>query len=272
MIPPLRSAPVGMTISFPGQVAVVTGAASGIGRSVAERFAEAGASVAMMDRNEDQGRAVSSQIQAAGGNCEFFSADVKDEADVARTIEKIAARFQRIDHVVNNAGIVLVKGVEDCSAAEWDNVFAVNVRSIFLMVKYALPFLRRAEAGSIVNVSSVSGIVAQTGTPAYVASKGAVLMLSKALALDLAPSGIRVNCVCPGITDTPLFHSHVQSTSDPARTLLQRTRRVPLQRMLSPNEIADAILYLASDRASGITGTELVVDAGYLATAEGPQD
>jgi NAD(P)-dependent dehydrogenase (short-subunit alcohol dehydrogenase family) len=266
MIPPP------MNIAFHGQVAVVTGAASGIGRGVAERFAEAGASVAMMDRDESRGRAISAQIQATGATCEFFSADVKIESDVARAIENIMVRFQRLDHVINNAGIVLVKGVEDCSTAEWDEVFAVNVKSIFLMVKYSLPFLRESPRASIVNVSSVSGIVAQKGTPAYVASKGAVLMLSKALALDLADSGIRVNCVCPGITDTPLFHSHVQSTSDPARTLLQRTRRVPMGRMLSPDEIADAILYLASDRASGITGTELVVDAGYLATAEGPGD
>jgi NAD(P)-dependent dehydrogenase (short-subunit alcohol dehydrogenase family) len=260
------------TFSFDGQVAVVTGAASGIGRGVAERFAQAGASVAMMDRNEDQGRAVCSQIQAAGRTCEFFACDVKSETDVPKTIERITARFGRIDHVVNNAGIVLIKGVEDCSIEEWDNVFDVNVKSVFLMVKHSLPWLRKSLNASIVNVSSVSGLVAQRGTPAYVASKGAVLMLSKALALDLAADGIRVNCVCPGITDTPLFHSHVQSTSDPARTLSQRTRRVPLARMLSPYEIADAILYLASDRASGITGTELIVDGGYLAAAEGAED
>jgi NAD(P)-dependent dehydrogenase (short-subunit alcohol dehydrogenase family) len=260
------------SFSFDGQVAVVTGAASGIGRSVAERFAQAGASVAMMDRNESQGRAVSAQIRATGKACEFFAADVSNDADVARTMEAIAARFHAIDHVVNNAGIVLVKGVEECSTAEWDEVFDVNVKSIFLMTKYSLPFLRKSHGASIVNVSSVSGMVAQKGTPAYVASKGAVLMLSKALALDLAGAGIRVNCVCPGITDTPLFHGHVQSTSDPARTLMQRTRRVPMARMLSPNEIADAILYLASDRASGITGTELIVDGGYLATAEAPED
>ncbi len=172
--------------SFDGQVAVVTGAASGIGRSVAERFAQAGASVAMMDRDESQGQAVCSQIQATGQACELFPADVKSEADVARTIERITARFHRIDHVVNNAGIVLIKGVEDCSIAEWDNVFDVNVKSIFLMVKHSLPWLRKSHSASLVNVSSVSGIVAQKGTPAYVASKGAVLMLSKALALDLA--------------------------------------------------------------------------------------
>ena len=249
-------------------VAVVTGAASGIGRSIAEHFAQAGASVAMLDRNEIQGQRVCRAMQEKGQTCEFYSADVSKEEEVSKTIEKIAARFGAIHHLVNNAGIVLIKNVEDCSVAEWDRVFDVNVKSIFLMVKHCLPYLRQASGASIVNVSSVSGLVAQKGTPAYVASKGAVLMLSKALALDLAADGIRVNCVCPGITDTPLLRAHANSTSDPERTLQERTHRVPLGRMLSPDEIADAVLYLASDRASGITGTELVIDGGYLATAE----
>ena len=249
-------------------VAVVTGAASGIGRSVASHFAQAGASVAMLDRNEEQGRAVCRDLQAKGYSCEFYPADVSNEAQVAGTIESIVARFGGITTLVNNAGVVLVKDVEACSVADWDRVFDINVKSIFLMVKYGLPFLRKSKGASVVNVSSVSGLVAQKGTPAYVASKGAVLMLSKALALDLAGDGIRVNCVCPGITDTPMFHSHVNATADPALTLQQRVSRVPMARMLSPDEIADAVVYLASERASGITGTELLIDGGYLATAE----
>jgi NAD(P)-dependent dehydrogenase (short-subunit alcohol dehydrogenase family) len=249
-------------------VAVVTGAASGIGHSVAGHFARAGAGVAMLDRDEEQGRAACRELQAKGFSCEFYQVDVSNEAQVAGAIDSIAIRFGGISCLVNNAGIVLVKDVEACSVADWDRVFDVNVKSIFLMVKYSLPFLRRVKGASVVNVSSVSGLVAQKGTPAYVASKGAVLMLSKALALDLAGDGIRVNCVCPGITDTPMFHLHVNSTADPALTLQQRTSRVPMARMLSPDEIADAVVYLASERASGITGTELVIDGGYLATAE----
>jgi NAD(P)-dependent dehydrogenase (short-subunit alcohol dehydrogenase family) len=245
-------------------VAVVTGAASGIGRSVAGHFARAGASVAMLDHNEEQGRGVCRDLQGA----EFFPCDVSSESQVSGAIQKIATRFGGISCLVNNAGIVLVKDVEACSVADWDRVFDVNVKSIFLMVKYCLPFLRREKGASVVNVSSVSGLVAQKGTPAYVASKGAVLMLSKALALDLAGDGIRVNCVCPGITDTPMLRAHAGATNDPELTLRQRTSRVPLARMLSPDEIADAVLYLASERASGITGTELVIDGGYLATAE----
>lgn len=252
---------------FKGRVAIVTGAASGIGRAVAERFAQEGATVALLDR-DGQGQTVAENIRAAGGNCAFYRVDVASEENVASTVEAIRQQFQKIDHLVHSAGIVLVKGVEECSMDEWDRVMDVNVKSIFLMVKYALPALRSSSHATVVNIGSISGLVAQKGTPAYVASKGAVLMLSKSLALDLAEHGIRVNCVCPGITDTPMFRLHVNTSSDPKRTLAERCGRVPLARMLSPEEIADAVLYLSSKRASGITGTELVVDAGYTATAE----
>jgi NAD(P)-dependent dehydrogenase (short-subunit alcohol dehydrogenase family) len=257
---------------FANHVAVVTGAASGIGLAVAKRFAAEGAAVALLDRDEVKGPAASAEIQANGGSCKFFAVDVSQEMAVHFTIGQVLERFHAIDHLVNNAGITLLQKVEDCSVEDWDRVFAVNVRSIFLMVKNALAALRASVHPTIVNVSSVSGIVAQRGTPAYVASKGAVVMLSKALALDLAQDNIRVNCVCPGITDTPMLRSHIQSTSEPARTLRERIYRVPLNRMLSPVEIADAILYLSSNHASGITGTELIIDAGYLAAAEAPID
>lgn len=252
---------------FKGQVVIVTGAASGIGRAVAERFAQEGAAVALLDR-DGHGQAVAENIRTAGGRCEFYQADIASEESVVATVQAIMRQFQRVDHLVNNAGIVLVKGVEECTVDEWDRVMDVNVKSIFLMVKYTLPALRSSPGATVVNLGSVSGLVAQKGTPAYVASKGAVLMLSKALALDLAEHGIRVNCVCPGITDTPMFRFHVNASHDPERTLAERCGRVPLARMLAPEEIADAVLYLSSKRASGITGTELVVDAGYTATAE----
>jgi NAD(P)-dependent dehydrogenase (short-subunit alcohol dehydrogenase family) len=253
---------------FQGKVAVVTGAASGIGLAVSQRFAEEGAVVMLVDADERSGRIATDQISRTGAECRFFRADVSDEHDVTLALQSILESHKRIDHLVNNAGIVLVKGIAECTGAEWDRVMGVNVKSIFLMVKYALPGLRISDQPTVVNIGSVSSIVAQQGTPAYVASKGAVLMLSKALALDLAPYGIRVNCVCPGITDTPMLRLHAAATGDAEQTLRARSGRVPLARMLSPREIADSVLYLSSTQSSGVTGTHLVVDAGYTAAAE----
>jgi NAD(P)-dependent dehydrogenase (short-subunit alcohol dehydrogenase family) len=164
--------------------------------------------------------------------------------------------------------MVLVKGIEECTVADWDRVMDVNLKSVFLMVKHLLPRLKTSVQATIVNIGSVSSFIAQQQTPAYVASKGAVLMLSKALALDLAPFGIRVNCVCPGITDTPMLRFHANTTPDPEATLRERCRRVPLQRMLNAREIADTVLYLSGEHSSGITGASFVVDAGYTSAAE----
>ena len=217
------------------------------------------------------GRVASARIRECGGSCEYFHVDVAVEREVTEALDAVAQRFHGVDHLVNNAGIVLVKGIEDCTAEEWDRVMNVNVKSVFLTVKHSLPWLRRSPQPTIVNIGSVSSFIAQQHTPAYVASKGAVLLLSKALALDLAPDRIRVNCVCPGITDTPMFRLHVNSTPDPERTMRERFNRVPLQRPLSPREIADAVLYLSSDQSSGVTGTSIVVDGGYTAAAEWSQ-
>jgi NAD(P)-dependent dehydrogenase (short-subunit alcohol dehydrogenase family) len=145
---------------------------------------------------------------------------------------------------------------------------AVNVRSIFLTIKYALPWLKRSSKPAIVNVGSVSSFVGQANTPAYVASKGAVAMLSKTMALDLAKFGIRVNCICPGITDTPMLRFHISKSPDPDKTIRDRLNRVPLARILTGDDIASATLYLCGPDSAGITGTMLLVDAGYLAAAE----
>ena len=260
-----------MARRFQERVAVVTGGASGIGFAIADRFAQEGAAVAMIDSEQGAGEAAAAQIRSLGGICEFTQADVASESDVVQAFDKISKRFHGVDHLVNNAGVVLVKGIEECSSDEWDRVLAVNLKSVFLTVKYALPWLRLSPQPSVVNIGSVSSFIGQQRTPAYVASKGGVLLLSKALALDLASDGIRVNCVCPGITDTPMFRFHLNSTPDPDRTLTQRLSRVPLRRPLAPSEIADCVLYLAGPESSGITGTSIVVDAGYTAAAEWSQ-
>jgi NAD(P)-dependent dehydrogenase (short-subunit alcohol dehydrogenase family) len=250
-------------LRFENHVVVVTGAASGIGLGTAKKFAGAGATVAMVDRDAEAGRR---EAAVVGGV--FYVADVGDEASVAAAAATIIARFGRVDHLVNNAGIVVAKPIEETSGEEWDAVMNVNVKSVFLMTKHLLPGLKAAPAASIVNLGSVSSFVGQKHTPAYVASKGAVAMLSKSLALDLSGYGIRVNCVCPGITDTPMLRFHAGKSGDAEGTIRARLDRVPLGRVLTPEDIANAILFLCSAEASGITGTTLLVDAGYLATAE----
>ncbi len=248
--------------------ALITGAASGIGAATAELFAAEGASVTLVDQDAAGGHEVCERIRAQGGECLFVPADVADEAQMQDAIARSIAAWGGLHHLVCNAGVVLVSPLAECTVAQWDRVLGVNLRSVFIAAKHAQAALGASGNGTIVTLGSVSSLVAQGSTPAYVASKGAVLMLTKALALDLAPQGIRCNCLCPGITDTPMFRHHISKAPDPASMLDARRRRVPLGRFLSPLDIARAALYLSSTDSSGITGTAHVVDAGYLAAAE----
>ena len=250
------------------RVALVTGAGSGIGQGIAELFAAEGAKVALLELDQEKGDETLRLIRESGGEALMLRGDVSREDDVRRAIAATLEAWGALHHLVNNAGIVLVKPLEECTEAEWDQVMAVNVKSIFLTIKHSLPALKQAEGATVVNLASVSSFVGQGHTPSYVASKGAVMMLTKALALDYARFNIRVNCICPGITDTPLFRYHVSRTPDPEATLQNRAARVPLGRFLTPLDIARAALYLSTDDSSGITGIAHLVDAGYLAAAE----
>lgn len=251
-----------------GKVAIVTGGAQGIGQGIARALAGAGAAVTVADLDDKVGAATAAAIAARGAQSLYVHADVAQEADVRALVAATVAHFGRLDIVVNNAGVVAVQTVEVSSVEDWDRVMAVNVRSIFLTTKYALPHLRTAGGGAILNVASVSSFVAQQGTPAYCASKGAVLMLTKALALDYGRQGIRVNCLCPGITDTPMLRYHARHAADPDAHLAQRLERVPMGEMLYPEDMGRAAIFLCSDEATGITGASLVVDGGYIACAE----
>jgi NAD(P)-dependent dehydrogenase (short-subunit alcohol dehydrogenase family) len=251
-----------------GKVAIITGAAQGIGLGIAQAMAAAGAAVMVSARNDQLGESVTRELHDRGGRCAYAHADVTSDADVSALVAATVQTFGRLDIVVNNAGVCLVRSVDDSTVEEWDEVMAINVRSIFLTTKHALPHLRQASGGSILNVGSVSSFVGQQGTPAYCASKGAVLMLTKALALDYGPDGIRVNCLCPGITDTPMLRYHLRHAPDPEARMQERLARVPTGGMLYPDDMGRAAVFLCSDDAGGITGTSLVVDGGYIACAE----
>jgi NAD(P)-dependent dehydrogenase (short-subunit alcohol dehydrogenase family) len=250
------------------QVAWVSGAASGIGEGVARLFAAEGAAVLLADVQAERGERVAADIRAAGGRAAFAACDVTREADVRASVDAAAGEFGGLHAVVNCAGVVRVGPLHEADERDWDRVMAVNVKSIFLSVKHAVPHLRRQRRGYVVNVASVSSFVGQASTPAYTTSKFAVVGLTKSVALDYAADGVRCNCVCPGITDTPMLREHLDQAPDPAAALAARLRRVPTGVPLTPADVARAVLYFSCEDSAGVTGTSLVVDGGYLAAAE----
>lgn len=251
-----------------GQTAWISGAASGIGEATARLFAQEGANVALADVQTDRGEAVRAAIAAGGGGVIFLPTDVTSEADVRGSVAETVARFGGLNILVNCAGVVHVGLLHEYDATDWDRLMGVNLKSIFFSVKHALHHLRRHPRSYVVNVGSVSSFVGQARTPAYTASKAAVLGLSRSIALDYAAAGLRCNCVCPGITDTPMLRLHLGQAADPDAALTERLRRVPLGSALTPDDIARSVLYLSCEDSAGVTGTSLVVDGGYLAAAE----
>ena len=250
------------------QTAWISGAASGMGEAIAARFAREGASVGLADVQAERGRAVAERIRAQGGRARFFECDVRRENDVKSSIDATNAEFGGLHILVNCAGIVQVGLLDELKESDWDRLMETNVKSIYLAVKHGIAHLRKSARSYVVNIGSIGSFIGQSATPAYTASKGAVLMLSKSIALDYAADGLRCNCVCPGITDTPMLRAHLNSTPDPEATLRQRLRRVPMGVPLTPDDIAKAVIYFSCEDSAGITGTSLVVDGGYLAAAE----
>lgn len=243
------------------KVTIVTGGASGIGRQACERFAAEGATVVVADRDGDGADAVAA---ALGGDSTGMLLDVADPQSVRQVIADVAERFGRIDTVVNNAGTTIVGAVHDLTDEQWDTEMDVNVKSVFLMSREAWPHLLESR-GSIVNTASIASHWAIPADAAYCASKAAVLMLTKCLALDGAPSGVRANCVCPGFVDTPMIQGYFADQPDAEAARDFATRMHPLGRLGHPGDIAEAMVYLASDEASWVTGTSLTVDGGLTA-------
>jgi cyclopentanol dehydrogenase len=246
-----------------GKVALISGGARGQGAAEAETFAREGAKVVFGDVRDDEGRKVEATIRANGLDAVYVHLDVTGEADWQRAVQTAESRFGKLDVLINNAAIVIPRvPIEQRTVEEWDRVMAVNARGVFLGTKHAIPAMRRAGGGSIVNISSVAGIGQSLHQePAYAASKGAVRIFTKVTASQHAKDRIRCNSVHPGPVDTEMFHSAFRDRE----AMERRLQRVPLGRMGTVAEIVSLVLYLASDEASYMTGSELVVDGGALA-------
>ena len=255
-----------MSVRLAGKVALVTGAASGLGAETARRLAREGAAVMLSDLNSTAGEVVAAQIIASGGRAAFSAHDVSSEDDWAATVTATTGAFGRLDILVNNAGIVGNQlDLMTHSLADWRRILAVNLDGVFLGMRAVGAVMAAQGGGSIINLSSILGKVGMANTSAYCASKGGVLMLTKAAAVEWAPLGIRVNSVHPGFIDTPMVADalHAAENGNEMRSAIIAAH--PLGRLGVPREIADAIVFLASDEASFMTGAEMVVDGGYTA-------
>ena len=257
-----------MSAVLDGRVAIVTGGNSGIGRAAALALARAGARVVVAARREPEGAAVVVEIEAAGGGASFVRADVAKEDDVERMVEAALLTYGRLDIAFNNAGADTTSGVSKSTAvtelgeADWDRILDVNLKGVWLSMKHELPPMLEAGAGSIVNTSSIAGLVGVRNSAAYTASKHGVVGLTKAAALEVAGSGVRVNAVCPGTVETPMLERVFAA---------QRERRAgyaaaeSMGRIAAPREVADVVVFLCSDAASYVTGAAVPVDGGWAA-------
>ncbi|HEY8061190.1 MAG TPA: glucose 1-dehydrogenase [Gemmatimonadales bacterium] len=249
-----------------GKTALVTGGALGIGRAACLRMAGEGARVAVTDTRDDQGHDVVNAIVASGGQAGFWHLDVSDETSVRGAVEDIVQAFGRLDILVNNAGISGAnKPTHEVTEAEWDRLMAVNVKGVFFCTKHVVPYMLRAGSGSIINLSSIYGLVGAPDVPPYHASKGAVREMSKTDAMMYASHGIRVNSVHPGFIWTPMVENFSRAQGDVAAARAALDALHPLGHIGDADDIAWGIVYLASDEAKFITGAELVIDGGYTA-------
>lgn len=253
------------------EVAIVTGGGSGIGAAAAKRFAMEGAAVIVADLNLRAAHSVVADIEAAGGRASAVLANVSNKDDVIKMVASTISEYGRLDVLFNNAGIILPKFIEDIEDAEWQNILAINLTGVFLCVKHSLSELRKTR-GKIINMGSMNGLVGQTKNAAYSATKGAVIAMTRSLAIDLAPEGIRVNAVCPAGVITPLFEKWLALHSNPDAMRRASDLSHMLGRTASAEEIASVILFLASSDSSFVTGQAIQVEGGAsLGYGSGPK-
>ena len=247
------------------RVAVITGAGSGIGRAMALLFAREGARVLAADINGGAAEETAAHIVVGGGVCTSLQVDAKEPDQVRDMIEQARATYGRIDILCNNAGIGSTTNVVECEPDEWDRVMTVNVKSVYLGCKYVIPHMIAQGGGVIINTASVAGMVGIVKRASYCASKGAVIALTRQVAIEYVRHGIRVNCLCPGTVDSPWVERLLDQADDRVAARLALEARQPMGRLGTPEEVAAAALYLASDDAAFITGTGLVIDGGWTA-------
>jgi NAD(P)-dependent dehydrogenase (short-subunit alcohol dehydrogenase family) len=255
----------GMKMKLQDRAAVITGAGSGIGRAMALQFAREGARVLAADVNAAAAEETAALVRDAGGEALPLQVNVTEPAEVRAMLERARDAFGGVQILCNNAGIGSTTDVVDCEPDEWDRVMAVNVKGVFLGCKYAIPIMLAGGGGSIVNTASVAGMVGIVKRAVYCASKGAVIALTKQVAVEYVEQGIRCNCVCPGTVDSPWVGRLLSQTEDPQSARAALVARQPIGRLGTPEEVAAAALYLCSDDASFITGSSLVLDGGWTA-------
>ena len=252
-------------LSLEGKVAIITGAASGIGLASAKLLAKAGAGVALLDVDATKGKKAKQEIEKIGRKAKFYRCDVTSNSDCKKTTEDVYQKFGKIDILVNNAGVTRRKDVVELNEEEWDLVLNVNLKAIYLLSRHVIPHMIEDGGGSIINIGSGWGLKGGPQAAAYCAAKGGVVNLTRAMAIDHGKQNIRVNCVCPGDVDTPLLHEEAAQLGEDETEFLKKAADRPLKKIGQPEDIANAVLYLASDMSSWVTGSILVVDGGGLA-------
>jgi len=250
-----------------GKIVIITGAANGIGRATATVFSAQGATVVLADVEQQQAEAAAHEIVASGGNATAIMCDVSQGESVRRLAQLVDEQFGRIDVLHANAAVQINKEAVEITEEEWDKLHSVNLRGVFLTCKHVIPVMRRRKKGAIIISSSGHAFATYPNCSAYAATKGGELAYMRGLALDCARDGIRVNCVIPGATDTRLVQGYINDSANPGETRRRLLDSIPLGRLAAPEEIGRAVLFLASDYASYITGTSLTVDGGLLAQA-----
>ena len=252
-------------LSLGGRVALITGAASGIGRGISLRLAEMGALVLVLDIDAKKGEETTAEIRSQGGEALFTKCDVRSSADCRHAVETAISKWGRIDILCNCAGIAIRKDVVDLTEEEWDRALDVTLKGIYMLSHEVVPHMIRGSGGTIINIGSGWSLKGGPRAAAYCAAKGGTVNLTRAMAIDHGKHKIRVNCVCPGDVDTPMLHSECSQLGEDAQTFMREAANRPLARVGTPDDIANAVLFLASPMSNWITGAALVVDGGGLA-------